>query len=125
MYLPFKLNQDSFCKQCSYPVTSGKCSSLSGAEYCAWSRGTFRFKRGAWNNVRQIVKLNTAGKQDGSFELFFNGNKVAAHSGVVYRSDANMKIGGMLFSTFFGGSGSAYAPKSDQELFFRNIKISG
>ena len=124
MYIPFKENTDSFCKQCAYPVAD-KCSALSGAEYCAWGRGSFRFKAGSWNRVRQTITLNTPGKQDGKFELFINGNKVASHSNVVYRTTASMTLSGMLFSTFFGGDSSSYAPRSDQELMFRGIKISG
>lgn len=123
MYLPFKENQDSFCKQCAYP-TGSKCSALSGADYCAWSRGSFRFNAGQWNRVRQTVKLNTPGKQDGTFELYINGKKVAAHSGVVYRTTSSMKLNGMLFSSFFGGDSSTYAPRSDQKLHFQNIKIN-
>lgn len=124
MYLPFKENQDSFCKRCAYPVGKS-CKSLSGAEYCAWSRGSFRFQAGSWNKIREVVKLNTPGKANGSFELYVNGKKVAAHSNVVFRTTSSMKISGMLFSTFFGGDSKSYAPLSDQELNFRSIKISG
>ena len=124
MYLPFKENPDTFCKQCAYPV-GNKCSQLSSAEYCAWARGSFRFQAGSWNRIKQVVKLNTPGKADGTFELFHNGRKVAAHYNVVYRTTSSLKVSGLLFSSFYGGEGKMYAPTSDQELLFRNIKVSG
>lgn len=122
-YLPFKENEDSFCRQCGYPSAS-TCSGLGGAEYCAWARGSFRFKAGAWNKVRQQVTLNTPGKADGTFDLYVNGRKAAASKNVVYRTTDSLKLNGMLFSSFFGGDSSGYAPRSDQEIHYRNIKIS-
>lgn len=123
MYLPFAENEDNFCRQCAYP-TGSTCKALAGAEFCAWDRGSFRFKAGSWNKVRQVVKLNTPGKPNGKFELYVNGRKVAASTNVVYRTTGSLKISGMLFSTFFGGDSSSYAPRSDQEIYFRGIRIS-
>ena len=42
-----------------------------------------------------------------------------------YRGDSNIDIGGLYFSTFFGGSDSSWAPSSDMNAYFRNIQMWG
>lgn len=42
-----------------------------------------------------------------------------------YRSVSSVSIGGLYFSTFFGGSDSSWAPPSDVNAYFRNIQLFG
>lgn len=39
------------------------------------------------------------------------------------RATNNFKLGGMLFSTFMGGDDASWAPKADQQTYFKNIKV--
>lgn len=48
-------------------------------------RGSFRYKSGGWTHLRQIVTLNTPGKQDGVFILDVNGTRIIDRSDVFYR----------------------------------------
>lgn len=123
MYMPFQQNTDAFCQKCTYPAAS-TCKGLSGEDYCAWERGSFKFSEGSWTKVQEYVKLNTPGEDDGVFELYIDGNLVASHENVVYRTTPGLKIGGMLFSTFFGGDSREYAPSSPQSIMFSGIKLS-
>ncbi|KZP13818.1 polysaccharide lyase family 14 protein [Athelia psychrophila] len=48
-------------------------------------RGSFRYTAGGWTHLRQIVTLNTPGKQDGVFILDVNGTRIIDRSDVFYR----------------------------------------
>lgn len=52
-------------------------------------RGSFTWRRGGWTTVKQIVRLNTPGEQDGFFQLEVNGKYVFDRSDIYYRSDPN------------------------------------
>ncbi|KAG8905868.1 hypothetical protein FRB99_008079 [Tulasnella sp. 403] len=54
-------------------------------------RGSFKFARGEWTNVRQTVYLNTPGKQDGIFTLDVNGIRAMFVKGVYYRQASTPK----------------------------------
>ncbi|SCV73324.1 BQ2448_7250 [Microbotryum intermedium] len=50
-------------------------------------------------------------------------SQVIQHTGIVFRSDANVTLSRVLFSTFFGGSTSAWYPPTMQYAYFRNFKV--
>ena len=75
-----------------------------------WRDGITTFKRG-WNDVRLHVKLNDIGKKNGFIELEINGTKKSLP--VIWRTSSSVKIEGISFASFFGGSSkSAAAPKN-------------
>lgn len=43
----------------------------------------------------------------------------------VFPSIDDIKMAGLLFSTFFGGDSSFYAPKSQERIFFKDFSIYG
>jgi len=76
-----------------------------------WRDGIATFKRGEWNDVRLHVKLNDIGKKNGFLELEINGTKKSLP--IVWRTSLSVKIEGISFASFFGGSSkSAAAPKN-------------
>ncbi|KNC85611.1 hypothetical protein SARC_02232 [Sphaeroforma arctica JP610] len=120
MYIPMTEQDDSFCAKCAYPVMENGCESVST---CSLSRGAFSFQRGKFNKVKQYVKLNAVGENDGEFQLWINGAKVISES-LTYRTSEKLKLGGSFFSVFFGGSGNQYAPDNDNTILFKGFELT-
>ena len=55
----------------------------------------------------------------------YNNVRALDEQALQYRGDSNIDIGGLYFSTFFGGSDSSWAPSSDMNAYFRNIQMWG
>lgn len=71
-------------------------------------RGAFTFTPGKATTLSIRVRLNDVGKQNGEMELFANGKSVINVDGLVLRQNANGKIRGLQFQTFFGGAYSLF-----------------
>ncbi|MEL2053354.1 polysaccharide lyase [Klebsiella pneumoniae] len=82
------------------------------------------YPRGEWQNITLKVKLNTVNFQNGIVKLWVNNKLVIDRRDVLFRKTPNLKIDGVLFSTFFGGNNPSFAPKELQYLDFKDIKIS-
>eukprot|EP01134_Creolimax_fragrantissima_P004538 CFRG4538T1 len=120
-YLPFTKQDSSFCARCTYPTMTDQCTNEA---HCSWERGSFEFKSGSWTTIKQYIRMNTPGKTDGLYRLTVNGKEISYSNQVYYRETYGLKIGGMYFSTFFGGGSSQYAPDDDQYAYFKGIKLS-
>ncbi|KAH8916062.1 polysaccharide lyase family 14 protein [Atractiella rhizophila] len=89
------------------------------------SRGSFTFKKGAWNKIRQDIVLNTPGKQDGGFTIWFNDKAVShADSGVYYRSVSSVATIGIQWESFFGGSDSSWATPKDTFTYYTRARVT-
>ena len=73
---------------------------------------------GHWHSVAETVHLNSPGSADGWITVAFDGGQVAHLAGLSFRTQASLHIDGLLFSTFFGGHGSSWAPSTDQAVDF-------
>ncbi|KAJ8093470.1 hypothetical protein PM082_020327 [Marasmius tenuissimus] len=71
---------------CSGPESV--CDSTYGLSI---GRGTFTYTPGKWTYVSQIVTLNTPGKQDGTFALDVNGERVIERDDIFYRDSTYPK----------------------------------
>jgi len=88
-------------------------------------RGTWTFKRGVWQNMAQYVHLNTPGQTDGYLRVFQDGQKVLDLKNLNFRMHDNLKVDGIFFSTFFGGSlNNSWASTADTNSYFRNFVLS-
>lgn len=87
-------------------------------------RGDWTFPTGRWIRVEQRVKLNTVGKSDGQIQVWMDGVQVASHTGLKFRTTSKLKIEGIFFSTFFGGSDSSWASPRDQTAEFASFVLS-
>lgn len=87
-------------------------------------RGKWRFQPGKWHCLEQRVQLNTPGKADGAITIWFDGAKVLDEAKVQFRTVATLKIEGILFSTFFGGSDPSWAAPADSVVEFRDFALS-
>lgn len=86
-YIPPQLQPKALCNE-----NGNVCNSSYGYSL---GRGSWTFKTNAWNSVRQVVKLNTVGKQDGQLTVFINGKQVYQQSNLVYRTKATAKTFGI------------------------------
>ncbi|KNC78156.1 hypothetical protein SARC_09400 [Sphaeroforma arctica JP610] len=119
MYIPTLEQTDDFCSRCHN--MKDKCESEHPV--CSLERGKFTFQTGRWTTVRQHVQLNDADEQNGLYQLYINDILISEEKSIRYRTTNELTIGGMFFSTFFGGGSEKYAPQDDQKAFFRGFRL--
>ncbi|KZT70961.1 polysaccharide lyase family 14 protein [Daedalea quercina L-15889] len=87
-------------------------------------RGAFSFEAGAWNRVTMLVRLNNPVNQaNGQVMLYYNNVQAIVLSNLQFRSSSNVNIGGLFFSTFFGGSDSSWATPNTTYTYFRDFQM--
>ncbi|KAK9764665.1 hypothetical protein K7432_007651 [Basidiobolus ranarum] len=111
-YLPKQ--GDSFCK-----TTDVVCNKDYGTSI---GRDKYKFSTG-WNQVHMFVQVNDVGSSNGNIELYINKTKVLAIDSLTYRTNPNLGIQSLMFSTFFGGSEPRFATPVDAYVYFRNIEF--
>lgn len=83
----------------------------------------FYFQKGQWYNVVQRVKVNTGTNHDGEVQLWINGQQALLRTGIQFVSNGD-KVDNLYFSTFHGGSTTAWAPSVDCYTWFDDMKIA-
>lgn len=87
-------------------------------------RGQFAFRTDVWNNITLLLKVNTPGKADGIIALTIN-NITQRTDGVLWIDDKKQyKVSGLMMHTFFGGSDASWATPMEQNIYFRNFRVS-
>ncbi|GAA5821578.1 hypothetical protein JCM11251_000917 [Rhodosporidiobolus azoricus] len=86
------------------------------------SRESWRFKTGEWATITQFISLNTPGYANGLLYLYYNDELKLAHTGLSWRMREDVSLSSVFFSTFFGGSGSAWNSKGGQ-AYFRRFEV--
>ncbi|KAK4687367.1 hypothetical protein P7C73_g2761, partial [Tremellales sp. Uapishka_1] len=113
-YVP--TTQKGFCSQSEITCNSDYGTSLS--------RGSFSFATGTWQTIWLLVILNDVGRANGVVELYYNGVQALSFSNLLIRTSSSISsIGGLYFSTFFGGDDSSWATPTSQYTYFRNIQL--
>jgi hypothetical protein len=84
-------------------------------------RGSWKFKPGVWYRLEQKVVLNTPGKSDGYIKVWVNGKIVINKRNLLFRITDELKIEGIMFSTFFGGSDYTWGTPEDTYADFANF----
>lgn len=106
----------NFCSQPSITCNHDYGTSLG--------RRTFSFQTGRWQTVWLYVGLNEQQKRNGVVALWFNGVKAFELGNLVIRNSGDIaSIGGLYFSTFFGGYDSSWATETQQFSYFRNMQL--
>lgn len=90
----------------------------------AIGQGSWRFEVGQWHSLEQLVQLNTPGNADGVVNIWYDQRLVHSETGLMFRSTADLKIDGLLFSTFFGGNNASFATPVDTHIQFRDFVLS-
>ncbi|KAI0633273.1 hypothetical protein C8Q77DRAFT_1114063 [Trametes polyzona] len=89
-------------------------------------RNSFSFVAGQWNRVTLLVRLNQPlNTANGEVVLYYNNVKALDEQALQYRSNADITVGGLWFSTFFGGGDDSWAPPSTVHAYFRNFQLYG
>lgn len=96
---------------------------LLGREGDSIGRGSWYFPSGRWISVEQEVILNTPGENDGLVRIWIDGWPVLEERGLVYRTTAEVGIDGLMFSTFFGGTGEKWRTPRDQHVDFAGFRL--
>lgn len=86
-YLPYSSEPASLCEN-----DLNVCNPEYGYSL---GRGSFRFKAGKWTNVRQVLTMNTPGKQDGQLVLHVNGKEVFTQQKMVFRREPAGRVVGI------------------------------
>ncbi|MDJ0727228.1 MAG: hypothetical protein QNJ38_19185 [Prochloraceae cyanobacterium] len=86
-------------------------------------RGSWRFKPDIWYRIDQQVLLNDPNRNNGIIKLWVNGVQVINRRNLNFRSVETLKIDGILFSTFFGGSNSSWATPRDVHIDFAGFSV--
>ncbi|ORX81949.1 hypothetical protein K493DRAFT_320546 [Basidiobolus meristosporus CBS 931.73] len=88
------------------------------------ARGSFKFTPGKWSVVRQSIRLNTVGKQDGLLKVWMDGQLVIDYNQMVFRVQPDAKLSGILFHTFFGGADPSYRTPVNTYTYFKEVTLS-
>jgi len=93
-------------------------------------RGSFFFQDDYWHEIKQEVILNTIGPNgeiygDGRFRLWIDGNDIFEVDGIIFRERSDIKIEGIMYTIFYGGSGSDWAPTNDNYVETGDYRIYG
>jgi hypothetical protein len=67
-------------------------------------RGTFSFPTGKWVSVRQVLKMNTAGKRNGEITIYLNGKRKMHEKQLVFRINSSDKVVGISKSHFYNSN---------------------
>ncbi|KAI7827002.1 hypothetical protein BC939DRAFT_446468 [Gamsiella multidivaricata] len=88
-------------------------------------RGLIYFTPGTWTHIDMVMVLNEpAGNQNGTLQVYQNGNLLISMNNIPYRSTGMVGFQGLMFSSFFGGSDSSYATPVDTSVYFKNVQLS-
>ncbi|XP_050416605.1 uncharacterized protein LOC126830288 [Patella vulgata] len=87
-------------------------------------RGSWKFAIGQWLRLEQEVKLNDPSNHNGYVKVWLNGTQVYERMALVFRNHNNIKIDGITFSTFFGGSDESWASTVDTYTYYKNFQLS-
>ncbi|MBS7791779.1 hypothetical protein KTR66_17395 [Roseococcus sp. SDR] len=86
-------------------------------------RGSFRVVPMRWVEIQQEVILNRPGAADGVIRLWVNGQRVLERRDLALRESATVRVNGLLFATFFGGSDARWASPRDQWADFAAVTL--
>jgi len=86
-------------------------------------RGAWRFPTGRWVTVEQELELNDPGKANGVARVWIDGEPVLEQDDLVFRTVPELTIDGLMFSTFFGGTGGEWRTPRDQHVDFAAFRL--
>jgi len=84
----------------------------------------FHFIPGKWYNLIQHIKLNTNSKENGSIDVWINGEKKLSRNDLRLRLGDQGLIDSFYFSTFHGGNTKDWSPYVESTALFDDIIIS-
>lgn len=96
-------------------------TSSYGDEY---GKGNFYWQAdGKWHTVIEHISVNTPGATNGSVTLSYDGKQVISQ-GNIDVTEKSVAVGGLFFSTFYGGSDPSWAPSQNESISFSDFSVS-
>ena len=87
--------------------------------------GSWHFQADSqWHVLSEHVHMNTPGRSDGTIDVTYNGAAVAHFGGLTFRTATTTHIDSLMFSTFFGGHDSTWAPAAPQRIDFAIFQLA-
>lgn len=84
---------------------------------------TFPLKKGSWNSISMVVRLNTPKKADGMLSLRVNGVSRTL-DGIMFRTNSDVKVNMVNFVSFYGGGDSSWnSPSSSTYTSYKNVVL--
>ncbi|MDR1284446.1 MAG: polysaccharide lyase [Opitutaceae bacterium] len=78
-----------------------------------------------WHTLRQRIRLNTPGEPDGILQVWVDGRLALDRHDMRWRLAGHAwQIDHFYFSTFHGGSGTAYQPQRDNHADFDDFSVT-
>ena len=90
-------------------------------------RGAFTITPGGWHKISVLASLNKAPYNiaNGVLRVWYDGKLAIDQTDALIRTAPTLdSVSGLFFSTFFGGSGTEWAPGSTQHAYFKDIKMA-
>ncbi|WP_462317214.1 polysaccharide lyase [Marinilabilia sp.] len=109
---------------CAYSYRPDMSGSYGEKRFLKKDSKYFRLPRGEWVNIGLQVEMNNVGKKNGSIKCYINKELFLYLNEVKFRDTSVLGIDHLLFSTFFGGADSSYAPEKDCYLLFKDFVVS-
>lgn len=117
-YLPLSIINLNACK------ASGANAECSNPTYgLSFGRGNARFTSGEWITIKQTVRLNDVGQNNGFFKMSINGKEVISSDTLKIRVHNATTFMGIMMSTFFGGSDASWVPTTKQQAWFKDFTL--
>ena len=85
-------------------------------------KGNLQLQKDKWMTMKQFIKLNDPGQSNGVAAVYVDGVLAIERTDIMYRTTDTLKIEGILFSTFFGGSALDWRSTKDEKASFRNFR---
>lgn len=86
-------------------------------------RGNWHFPRGKWVSVELEAVLNSPGERNGIARVWIAGEPVIERTDIVYRDTPALGVDGLMFSTFFGGTGKGWRTPRRQHVEFSDFRF--
>lgn len=80
------------------------------------------FQKGTWHQLIQKVRVNDAGQNNGSIDIWMDGDKVLTRKNL--RFNNGQEIDTAYFSTFHGGAGSDWWPDASVNAHFDDFVVT-
>lgn len=114
----YMLTPDNMCSDSNFICNSDYGVSID--------RGSFDFETGHWSRITILVQLNNNSVvANGNVVLYFNDVQMLSQQNLYFRTVDDVTIGGLYFSTFFGGDDSSWATPETVHTYYRNIQMWG
>eukprot|EP00121_Abeoforma_whisleri_P016607 Awhi_evm3s15230 len=117
-----KLQKDETCRRCAEKQGADKTCATYRSEHCSFDR-KLSTPKGKWIQVEQRVRLNTPNMSDGFYSLHLDGKLFSKSTDIKYRTQSNLTIDGIFFSSFFGGNSIEWAPQGNVSTYYDEFAI--